>query len=115
MKRQNLSIMIRFLAPNWLLSRLRIASGHLWLAVFLVALGPSLGNEQVENYVVAPHAATSVTASFKGGFNRADRARTLSVTRPLDPTRGNCSLRWGTPISLVGHTLSAELLAPLRC
>lgn len=108
-------------AQNHLLVRrlqaqMRTALGNLCLAVLLVAMGPASGYELVENHSVTPHSASTFAGDpLRGEFNRLSRVRTLSATRPLDPTRGNCSERWGSPRSLVGHTLSGELLAPLRC
>jgi hypothetical protein len=105
------------LSPQYLLLRLRIVFGNLVLAVLLVSMGPSLGNEFAENNSVAPQTAgTSVTEPYMGELNRVARTRNACAIKPLATAKGHCS----SPVrhirkALEGHSLTNELLAPLRC
>lgn len=108
--------MICYLAQPLLLE-LRIALGNLTLAALLIAMGPSLGNELIENHTIAPHTSgTSITEPFFGELNRVARLPIAYVLNSHGAGKANAfAARQLSHIAADGHSLSRELLAPLRC
>lgn len=99
-----------------MLLQLRIALGNLALAILLVAMGPSLGNELVENHSIAPHTAgTSITEPFAGELNRLARLSIACARSSHGPTKATAFAARQPSDTSGGHSLSHELLAPLRC
>lgn len=108
--------MICYLAQPLLL-HLRIALGNLTLAVLLIAMGPSLGNELIENHTIAPHSAgTSLTEPFVGALNRVARLPIAYTLNSHGAVKASAfAARQPSHTAAGGHSLSHELLAPLRC
>lgn len=104
----------------------RIAIGNLCLLAILLSTGPILVTESVEaSHAPIPskegpskegQSKESTAVSLVGIEHRLVRIR-LHWTTPdfVRSGYGYLPPQPPTPISLVGHTLSHELLAPLRC
>jgi hypothetical protein len=93
----------------------RIALGNLCLLAILLATGPLLTTESVESST--PTETKETCAQVAVGFERRlVRVRLHWVTADFTPTGyGYLPPHRQVPAPPVGHALSQELLAPIRC
>jgi hypothetical protein len=100
-----------------LLNWVRIALGNLALLAILLSSGPLLANESAEaNNLPAESKESTTKEAVVGIQHRLVRIRLLwSAAQLLPALRTDAPTIRPVPRSIVGHTLSNELLAPLRC
>ena len=99
-----------------LLACVRVAVGNLCLLTLLLATGPMLGTESTEVTNVPTESKEACSESIVGIEHRLVRIRLHWTTTDFLPVgHGYLSSKPPIPSSHVGHKLSHELLAPLRC
>jgi hypothetical protein len=100
-----------------LLKWVRIALGNLSLLAILLSSGPLLASESAEaNNLPTESKESAAKEAVIGVQHRLVRIRLLWVNSHLVPMpQASRPTIWSVPRSIVGHTLSNELLAPLRC
>lgn len=99
-----------------LLAIVRIAVGNLCLLVMLLASGPVLASESLEaptTPVESKEPCTEVVVALETRLVRVRQLWTFPSILSVDAFYSAPAKQH--PVPLVGHTLSNELLAPLRC
>ena len=95
----------------------RVALSNLCLLAILLSSGPLLASESAEaNNLPAESKESTTNEAVVSVQHRLVRIRLLWTTAQLMPTpRADVPTLRPIPRSTVGHTLTNELLAPLRC
>lgn len=94
----------------------RIALGNLCLLAILLATEPMLGFESTETNTTPTETKEACPESVVGIEHRLVRVRLLWTSVDFLPVGfAHSPLKQQVLASVVGHTLSHELLAPLRC
>ena len=108
--------MLKRISLRRVLSCLRIAFGNLCLLAILLSTGPILGTENAEASNTTPGSKEACAESVVGIEHRLVGICLFGPKVGFAPTRaGYLPPIRQMPAPVVGHRLTHELLAPLRC
>jgi len=108
--------MVNRTSQRRMLACLRIALGNLCLLALLLTTGPLMSAETAETSTTPSESKEACPQSIVGIEHRLVRVRLHWTTVDFVPAGlAHSPLKQQIAAPLVGHTLSDELLAPLRC